>query len=227
MRRCASLCERAKNAAALPCYADSERDLERLIDGEMRAAGLTLKPDARAMLIPLLGGDRAASRNELRKLALYARGRGEIDVDDIDRGGLRRFGAGARRTRRCRVRRPAGRPRGADRQGAHRRELRSARSCSPRSASSRSCTNGASRSRAGAPFSVDSVQPPVHFRRKSDGRGGAQAMERGAACRRHGRTCRRGAGLAAHAGARRHHRRARAARDRGEGAAQRSVAIPA
>ena len=30
-----------------------------------------LKPDARAMLIPLLGGDRAASRNEIRKLALY------------------------------------------------------------------------------------------------------------------------------------------------------------
>ncbi len=77
------VCERAKNAAALPCYADTERDLARLIDTEMRAAELVLKPDARAMLIPLLGGDRAASRNELRKLALYARGRGEIDVDDV------------------------------------------------------------------------------------------------------------------------------------------------
>jgi DNA polymerase-3 subunit delta len=77
------VCERAKNAAALPCYADTERDLARLIDAEMRAAGLTLKPDARALLIPLLGGDRAASRSELRKLALYAHGRGEIDVDDV------------------------------------------------------------------------------------------------------------------------------------------------
>ena len=57
-----ALCERAKNAAALPCYADSERDLGRLVDSEMRAAGLTLAPDARALLIPLLGGDRAASR---------------------------------------------------------------------------------------------------------------------------------------------------------------------
>ncbi|MDE1972030.1 MAG: DNA polymerase III subunit delta [Hyphomicrobiales bacterium] len=77
------ICERAKNAAVLPCYADSERDLERLIDSELRAAGLTIKPDARAVLLPLLGGDRAASRNELRKLALYARGRNEIDTDDI------------------------------------------------------------------------------------------------------------------------------------------------
>src|SRR5271170_3554440 len=38
-----TLVERAKNAAALPCYPDSERDLARLIDSEMRAAGVVLK----------------------------------------------------------------------------------------------------------------------------------------------------------------------------------------
>ena len=59
------------------------RELAKLIDAEMHTAGLTLKPEARAMLMPLLGGDRAASRNELRKLALYARGRAEVGVDDI------------------------------------------------------------------------------------------------------------------------------------------------
>ena len=78
-----TLCERAKNAAALPCYADSERDRARLIDDEMKAAGLSLTPDARAVLIPLLGGDRAASRSEIRKLALYARGRGQVGVEDV------------------------------------------------------------------------------------------------------------------------------------------------
>src|SRR5580700_7852952 len=78
-----ALCERAKNAVALPCYADSERDRARLIDDEMRAAGLTLTPEARALLIPLLGGDRAASRNEIRKLVLYARGRDQVGVDDV------------------------------------------------------------------------------------------------------------------------------------------------
>ena len=31
----------------------------------------------------LLGGDRQASRNELRKLALYAHGKGEIALDDV------------------------------------------------------------------------------------------------------------------------------------------------
>jgi DNA polymerase III subunit delta len=78
-----ALCERVKNAVALPCYADSERDRARLIDDEMRAAGLSLTPDARAVLIPLLGGDRAASRSEIRKLALYARGRGQVGVEDV------------------------------------------------------------------------------------------------------------------------------------------------
>jgi DNA polymerase-3 subunit delta len=78
-----AICERAKNAVALPCYADDENARARLIDDEMRAAGLVLTPDARAVLVPLLGGDRQASRNEIRKLALYARGRAEVGVDDI------------------------------------------------------------------------------------------------------------------------------------------------
>src|SRR6266566_3117623 len=37
-----SFCERAPNIAALPCYADAEKELARLIDEEMRAAGLTI-----------------------------------------------------------------------------------------------------------------------------------------------------------------------------------------
>ena len=77
------VCERAKNAAALPCYADTERDRARLIDEEMRSAGLSLAADARAALIPLLGGDRTASRSEIQKLALYARGRGQVGVDEV------------------------------------------------------------------------------------------------------------------------------------------------
>jgi DNA polymerase-3 subunit delta len=78
-----ALCERAACAVALPCYADGERDIERLIDEEMREAGLTIAPDARAALLPLLGGDRLASRSELQKLALFARGQERIGLDDV------------------------------------------------------------------------------------------------------------------------------------------------
>ena len=49
----------------------------------MRAADLAIAPDARAALMPLLGGDRRASRAELRKLVLYPRGKERIEVDDI------------------------------------------------------------------------------------------------------------------------------------------------
>jgi DNA polymerase-3 subunit delta len=78
-----ALCERAKNAVALPCYADGERELARLIDDEMKLAGLTIAADARAALLPFLGGDRAASRNEVRKLALYAQKSGQVTLDDV------------------------------------------------------------------------------------------------------------------------------------------------
>ncbi len=76
-------CERARTAVAIACYPDSERDLAKLIDDELRTSNLRIAPDARAVLMALLGGDRQASRNELRKLALYAHGKGEVTLDDV------------------------------------------------------------------------------------------------------------------------------------------------
>lgn len=76
-------CERAKTAVAIACYPDGERDLARLIDEELRLSNLRIAPDARASLTALLGGDRQASRNELRKLVLYAHGQGEVTLDDV------------------------------------------------------------------------------------------------------------------------------------------------
>ena len=77
------LCERAKHAAAIACYADDEKALARLIDRELREAKLTIADDARALLLPLLGGDRQASRSELTKLILYTQGKGRIETDDV------------------------------------------------------------------------------------------------------------------------------------------------
>ena len=76
-------CERAKTAVAIACYPDTERDLGKLIDDELRVSSLRIAPDARAVLTALLGGDRQASRNELRKLTLYAHGQSEVTLDDV------------------------------------------------------------------------------------------------------------------------------------------------
>ncbi|HEY5963956.1 MAG TPA: DNA polymerase III subunit delta [Xanthobacteraceae bacterium] len=78
-----SLCEKSKFAAVISCYVDSERDLVRLVDDEMKHARLAIAPDARAALVSLIGGDRQASRSEIRKLALYAHGKEHITLDDV------------------------------------------------------------------------------------------------------------------------------------------------
>ena len=77
------ICERAKTAVAIGCYPDGERDLAKLIDDELRLANLRMASDARAALMALLGGDRQASRNELRKLTLFAHGEGEVTLDHV------------------------------------------------------------------------------------------------------------------------------------------------
>ncbi len=78
-----AVCEKAKIAAALPCYADNERALAQLIDEEFRAENLSIAPDARTALLGLLGGDRLASRSEIRKLVLYAKGQKSVELDDV------------------------------------------------------------------------------------------------------------------------------------------------
>jgi DNA polymerase-3 subunit delta len=76
-------CEQAENAVTLPCYPDDEAQLLRLIESEMRGSALSISPEASSVLASLLGGDRLASRQELAKLALFARGKGAVDLHDI------------------------------------------------------------------------------------------------------------------------------------------------
>ncbi len=71
--------EAARAAVAIPCYADDGRALNALIDNELSAEGLGITPAARQALVALIGGDRIASRNEIRKLALYCRGMETVD----------------------------------------------------------------------------------------------------------------------------------------------------
>lgn len=75
--------ETSRNAVAIPCYSDDSRTLNGLIDSELEAAGLRIAPAARQRLMECIGGDRIASRNEIRKLALYCQGQGLIDEEDV------------------------------------------------------------------------------------------------------------------------------------------------
>ncbi len=75
--------ERSGAAAVIPCYADGEADLKRLATEEANQAGLQFEPQALTLLTQYLGGDRAASRAEIRKICLYAHGAGTIRAADI------------------------------------------------------------------------------------------------------------------------------------------------
>jgi DNA polymerase-3 subunit delta len=63
--------EQASNAAAVPCYRDEGRDLGNLIDRLLKERGLRPDGEARTYLVEHLGGDRAVTRAELDKLALF------------------------------------------------------------------------------------------------------------------------------------------------------------
>ncbi|MCF3639976.1 DNA polymerase III subunit delta [Rhizobium sp. TRM95111] len=76
--------ESARSVAAIACYPDDERSLNALIDAELGRESLRITPEARARLLEVIGGDRIASRNEVRKLALYCRDEGRIDVQHVD-----------------------------------------------------------------------------------------------------------------------------------------------
>ena len=79
-----TLCEKSPRALALPCYPDDGRALGDIVEEILREAGLAIGKDAKAVLLASLGGDRLATRAELAKLVLYAHGRGEVTVEDID-----------------------------------------------------------------------------------------------------------------------------------------------
>lgn len=79
------LFEGARDAAALPCYADEAESLDRLIESVLKAAGLRADRDALAYLSGHLGSDRAITRSELDKLVLYkGDDRGTITLEDVE-----------------------------------------------------------------------------------------------------------------------------------------------
>ncbi|QIG48198.1 DNA polymerase III subunit delta [Nordella sp. HKS 07] len=79
-----SLFEPAAHLWIVPCYEDSEVDLERLIVEELDAKDLATDLEVRQALIDLLGADRRMSRQELAKLALYCHGRTRVTLADVE-----------------------------------------------------------------------------------------------------------------------------------------------
>lgn len=79
-----ALCEKAPNAAALPCYVEDERDIGRLIRETLQTAGLSAEPDAVTALAAAITGDRVKARSELEKLITYkGTSRAPVTLEDV------------------------------------------------------------------------------------------------------------------------------------------------
>jgi DNA polymerase-3 subunit delta len=76
--------ERSRHALAVPCYADEARGLDAVIDAVLRDFGNQIDRDARIVLSTRLGADRALSRREVEKLALYAGPGQRIEMEHVD-----------------------------------------------------------------------------------------------------------------------------------------------
>ena len=74
--------EGAKNAVAVPCYADGATELAELVNSVLASHKIAAAADAREYLVSRLGSDRGLSRAELEKLALYAGEGGRIGLED-------------------------------------------------------------------------------------------------------------------------------------------------
>ena len=75
--------EAARNGRALPCYADSDETLLRLIGETFTTAGIKADPDVATTLRDALGNDREVTRRELEKLVLYAEGNKVLTREDV------------------------------------------------------------------------------------------------------------------------------------------------
>jgi DNA polymerase-3 subunit delta len=79
-----ALFAKSPTAAAIACYGDEGRDLDGIVRDTLRQAGMAITPEAQQALVSRLGADRAMTRGELEKLVLYARGKQQIGMEDVD-----------------------------------------------------------------------------------------------------------------------------------------------
>ena len=73
--------EAAPDGAAIACYPEEGRALEETIRETLRIHGAGIEPDALSWLSQQLGADRASTRSELEKLALYVGQGNRVDLD--------------------------------------------------------------------------------------------------------------------------------------------------
>ncbi len=77
------LFETSKNAVALPCYVEDERDISRVLQDALKAEGYNMPSDALVYMAANVVGDRAVARSEVQKLVTYMGSNRQISIEDV------------------------------------------------------------------------------------------------------------------------------------------------
>jgi DNA polymerase-3 subunit delta len=75
--------EEVDNAAAIQCYADTVEGAARVVQSALRAESLSISDEALDDAVSRVGADRGLIRREIEKLALYARGKNRVELEDV------------------------------------------------------------------------------------------------------------------------------------------------
>jgi len=75
--------ETNKKTICIPCYLDSEKDLEIIANSELRKNNISLSREAINLVVEKSNLDRANLKNEIDKIKSYAINKKKIDIDEI------------------------------------------------------------------------------------------------------------------------------------------------
>lgn len=78
-----TLCENSPKAVALACYVEEGPARQKIVTDILQAEKLNIAKDVLLFLCDILPPDRLAMRSELDKLALYARGKTSVSMEDV------------------------------------------------------------------------------------------------------------------------------------------------
>jgi len=75
--------ETSMKTLCIPCYLDSDKDLEIIIRTELKKSNITIQKDAINLLIERSNGDRNNLKNEIEKVKSFALNKKKIETDEI------------------------------------------------------------------------------------------------------------------------------------------------
>jgi DNA polymerase-3 subunit delta len=76
--------EKSKKTVCIPCYLDSERDLENIATVELKKNNITLSRETINLLVTKSNSDRNNLKNEIEKIISYSLNKKKIDFGDIN-----------------------------------------------------------------------------------------------------------------------------------------------